>query len=668
MNGEDKTAGTIFAPTNISVSTSPDKDELTLLRALAANYSSAESALAEVSALRAGLHLPLGVVHVISDVHGEYKKLRHVINNASGSLRPLVESLFGERLTDVEIKELLAVLYYPREMMAHMSDEFADSGSRRKWVSRTLRLQFELVRGLAKNYRRAHVVNLFPPERRELFEELLAEPCSERAPAYVDEMIYVLTEHDQDLLCVRAASRLVRNLTASEIIVAGDLGDRGPRIDRVIDYLMEQPNVTFTWGNHDAEWMGACLGQEALIATVLRISLRYRRLSQLEEGYGLIVSPLEKLARTIYADDPAECFELKGTGLRDDALMRRMQKAAAIMQFKLEGQTIRRHPEWDMENRNLLHRIDFANGTVEIDGQTFPLRDTHLPTIDPNDPYKLSAEESACMNRLRQSFLTSARLWEHMRYVAKRGAMWVERDDALIFHACVPVDEGGQMLSLKVDGEECAGRALFDSLGAVIRRAFRAGAATGAAAEGDADWFWYLWAGARSPFFGKDRMATFETYFVEDKQTQVENKNPYFDLMHDADFCRRIMREFGVTEDGLIVNGHVPVKIEKGEQPVKRGGNAVTIDGAFSEAYGDHGYTLILAPESIALAEHHHFGSIEDAITSGADIVPKVTIIRTYDHARIIADTDAGAGLRRQCEALERLIAAYEHGTLIEPA
>ncbi len=632
------------------------------------NYASAESALVEVSALRAGLHLPMGVVHVISDVHGEYKKLRHVINNASGSLRPLVESLFSERLTDVEIKELLAVLYYPREMMAHMSDKFADSESRREWVSRTLRLQFELVRGLAKNYRRAHVVNLFPPERRELFEELLAEPCSERAPAYIDEMIYVLTEHDQDLLCVRAASRLVRNLTASEIIVAGDLGDRGPRIDRVIDYLMEQPNVILTWGNHDAEWMGACLGQEALIATVLRVSLRYRRLSQLEEGYGLIVSPLEKLARTIYADDPAECFGLKGTGLRDDALMRRMQKAAAIMQFKLEGQAIRRHPEWDMENRNLLHRIDFANGTVEIDGQTYPLRDTNLPTIDPNDPYKLSAEESACMNRLRQSFLTSARLWEHMRYVVRRGAMWLERDDALIFHACVPVDEGGQMLSLKVDGEECAGRALFDSLGAVIRRAFRAGAVTGAAAEGDADWFWYLWAGARSPFFGKDRMATFETYFVEDKQTHVENKNPYFDLIHDADFCRRIMREFGVTEDGLIVNGHVPVKIEEGEQPVKRGGNAVTIDGAFSEAYGDHGYTLILAPESIALAEHHHFGSIEDAVTSGADIVPKVTIIRTYDHARIIADTDAGAGLRRQCEALERLIAAYDNGTLIEPA
>ncbi len=479
-------------------------------------------------------------------------------------------------------------------------------------------------------------------------------------------LISALGDCDRDLLTVRAASHLVRNLTISELIVAGDLGDRGPRIDRVVDYLMEQPNVVFTWGNHDAEWMGACLGQEALIATVLRVSLRYRRLSQLEEGYGLIVSPLEKLARTIYADDPAECFSLKNTGLRDELLMRRMQKAAAIMQFKLEGQTIRRHPEWEMENRNLLHRINFEAGTVEIDGQTYPLRDKHFPTIDPHNPYELSTEERACMDRLRQSFLTSARLWEQMSYVARRGAMWLERDDALIFHACVPVDEQGEMLALKVDGEEQKGRALFEALGTVIRRAFREGTVTGAAAVDDADWFWYLWAGARSPFFGKDRMATFETYFVEDKQTHVENKNPYFALMHDADFCRRIMREFGVTQDGLIVNGHVPVKIEKGEQPVKRGGNAVTIDGAFSEAYGDHGYTLILAPERIALAEHYHFESIQDAITTGADIVPKISTIRTYDHPRTIGDTDAGADMHRLCDALERLINAYENGTLIE--
>jgi len=648
------------------VDASHEKDELILLRALAATYQSADAALAEAAGLRASQRLPMGVVHVISDVHGEYKKLRHVINNASGSLRPLVESLFRDKLSEDEIKQLLAVLYYPREMMEYIGSEFTNRARRLEWVARTLRLQFELVRELARNYRREHVIKLFPPARRELFEELLVEPCTARPAAYIDEMIDALAEHNSELLLVRAASRLVRNLTASEIVVAGDLGDRGARIDRVIDYLMEQPNVAFTWGNHDAEWMGACLGQEALIATVLRVSLRYRRLSQLEEGYGLTVAPLEKLARTVYADDPAEHFSLKNTGLRDDLLMRRMQKAAAIMQFKLEGQTSRRHPEWELEHRNLLHRIDFEKGTVEIDGQIYPLLDTHFPTIDPRDPYALSAEERACMNRLRQSFLTSARLWEQMSFVARRGAMWLERDDALIFHACVPVDEQRAMLALKVDGEERSGRALFEALGVVVRRAFRQGAVTGAAQADDADWFWYLWGGPRSPFFGKDRMATFETYFVADEKTRVETKNPYFSLLHDADFCRRIMAEFGVAQDGLIVNGHVPVKIEKGEQPVKRSGLAVTIDGAFSEAYGDHGYTLILAPERIALAEHHHFESIQDAITSGTDIVPKISTIRTYERPRTVADTDAGDIVRRQCEALERLVNAYENGTLIE--
>lgn len=648
------------------MSDSTYKDELTLLRALAALYPSADAALAEAAALRAELKLPMGVVHVVSDVHGEYKKLRHIINNASGSLRTLVEALFRDRLSDDEIKQLLAVLYYPREMMEYLRGSLTSREQRREWVARTLRLQFEIVRGLAKNYRREHVVKLFPATRRELFEELLEEPSTARPTAYIDEMIAAFAAHNRDFPLVRAASRLVRNLAASEIIVAGDLGDRGPRIDQVIDYLMEQPNVALTWGNHDAEWMGACLGQEALIATVLRISLRYRRLAQLEEGYGLIVAPLEKLARTIYADDPAICFTLKNTGLRDDLLMRRMQKAAAVMQFKLEGQTVRRHPEWNLEHRNLLHRIDFEKGTVDVDNQTYPLLDTYFPTINPRDPYELSTEERSCMDRLRQSFLTSARLWEQMSFVARHGAMWLERDDALIFHACVPIDDKGVMLSLKVDGEDCSGRALFEALGVVVRRAFREGAAAGVERAEDADWFWYLWSGPHSPFFGKDRMATFEAYFVADEKTHVETKNTYFSSINDADFCRRILSEFGVTEQGLIVNGHVPVQIEKGEHPVKRGGNAVTIDGAFSEAYGDHGYTLILAPERIALAEHHHFESIQEAITSGADIVPKVSNIRTYEHPRRIADTDAGNFVRSQCSALERLILAYENGTLIE--
>jgi hypothetical protein len=435
--------------------------ELVPLEALSASFPTAAGALSEAAALRATLSLPKGTVHVVSDVHGEYKKLRHIINNASGSLRPLVESLFASRLSPDELQQLLAVLYYPRDLLEYLADELADAARRRAFVGRTLRLQIEVVRELARGQRRHRLRELTAPELRELFEVLLAEPTGGPGTAWADDVLDALAERDGDLDAVRAASHLVRNLSVQEIVVAGDLGDRGPRIDRVIEQLVQQPRVSITWGNHDASWMGACLGQEALIATVLRVSLRYRRLSQLEEGYGVIVTPLERLARTIYGDDPAERFQTRGTGLRDDLLMARMQKAAAVLQFKLEGQTSRRHPGWELEGRNLLHHIDPGAGTVEIDGVRHALLDTHLPTLDPSDPYALSPEERECMDRLRQSFLSSERLWKHMSFVVKRGAMWLVRDEALIFHGCVPVDADGKPLALEVDGAERRGRALF---------------------------------------------------------------------------------------------------------------------------------------------------------------------------------------------------------------
>jgi fructose-1,6-bisphosphatase-3 len=637
--------------------------EMTLLQALAAQYPTADLALAEASVLRASLSFPKGTVHVVSDVHGEYKKLRHIINNASGSLRPLVEKLFEGEMSAQELAQFLATIYYPHETVEYLRPSLSDADARRDWVRKTLRKQFRVVRALASNRRLHEIRDLLPAERRQLFAELLYEPCIGRGDAYANEMIETLAQHDRDLSAVRAASRLVRNLSVAEIVVAGDLGDRGPRLDRVIEYLLQQPNVSFTWGNHDVSWMGACLGHEALIATVLRISLRYRRLSQLEEGYGITMQPLERLVRTVYADDPAECFKTKGVGLRDDLLMARMQKAIAIIQFKLEGQVIERHPEWEMEHRNLLHRINLKAGTVEIQGQQYPLRDTNLPTVNFDDPYALSEEEAICVNRIRQSFISSSRLWQHMFYVVRRGSMWARRDQALIFHGCVPVDEEGKALSLAVDGATHSGPALFDALDLVVRRAFRKGVE---AAQDDKDWLWYLWTGPRSPLFGKDRMATFESYFIDDKATHKENKNPYFKLIHDREFCARVASEFGVDTEALIVNGHVPVKVEKGEEPVKSGGNAVTIDGAFSEAYGDRGYTLILAYDRIALAEHHHFESVTDAITDGADIVPRVAVLRSYDPPRTIGDTEIGENIRQKVQALESLVDAYERGRLRE--
>lgn len=652
-------------------------DQQSTLNALAATYPSSNSAISEIAALRALLSLPKGVVHVLSDVHGEHAKLRHVISNASGAIRPLVASLLRGSLADDEQTQLLAVIYYPREIINRLRPRLADSGQRGPWVLRTLRLQFEIVRALSRSYRWDDVQRLIPADFRELFEELLAESGAMRdhpAPAssapnprhrYIETMIEGLATYGRDFAAVRAASRLIRNLSAAETIVAGDLGDRGPRIDRVIDVLMRQPNVSLLWGNHDAIWMGACLGHDACIATTLRFSCRYRRGAQLEEGYGIALTPLDRLVRQCYADDPAERFKPKGEGLRDERHVARMEKAIAIIQFKVEGRLFRKRPEWGLEHRALLHRINPDKGTITLNGQEHPLLDTRFPTIDwkSGDPYRLSPEEAECMARLRESFQSSSRFWEHMSWVVRHGGMWTRRDDALIYHACVPVDDRGEPLALAIDGREHAGRHLMDALDSVVRRAFRKGAES---LDDDADWLYYLWGGPRSPLFGKDKLATFETYFIADKATHKEVKNPYFELMHDAGFCRRIGALFGAGDDVLIVNGHVPVKVEKGEQPVKRGGNAVTIDGAFSEAYGDRGYTLVLRPEGIHLAEHAPFTSIAAVIDSGADIVPKVTMLRAYPRPRTVADTEQGVALRRKIAGLEMLVRAYEEGDLIE--
>ncbi len=635
--------------------------ERAVLEAWAEKYPTIGRAQAEIAALRASLFLPRPVVHVLSDVHGEYGKLRHVLNNISGRLRPLVEQTFAGRLTETEINDLLSLLYYPTEAMDHFGIAQLTPEQHLEWALNTLRRQFEIVRLLAVTYRRKQVRRTFPPEQEELFQELLTEPISGRPPGYLSTLVASLADHETARETIRAASHVVRNLAAVEILVAGDMGDRGPRLDGVLDYLQRQHDVAFTWGNHDASWMGACLGSEACIAVVLRFSVRYDRLDQLEEGFGIPLAPLEKLAREVYGDDPVEHFRVKGKGLRDPLHLARMQKAIAILEFKCVGQAIRRHPEWNLDNRVLLDHVDKAAGTVNIDGTVYPLQDTHLPTLDPADPLALSPQEQECMTQLRDAFVRSPRLWEQMTFLVRQGAMVLRRDDCLIFHACVPTDEAGEFLTLKFDGEERSGRALFDAITLFIHRVFRRGASH---VGNDSDWFWYLWAGPRSPLFGKDRIATFESYFVADKQTHIETKNPYFEQIHDAEFCRRILREFGGDENGMIVNGHVPVKIAEGEQPVKRGGNAVTIDGAFSEAYGDRGYTLLLTPEGLTLAEHAHFDSIEQVLVAGADMLPHTREIRTYPRPRLLADTEDGAEIRQTIALLESLILAYQEGEI----
>jgi fructose-1,6-bisphosphatase III len=624
------------------------------LHALAKRYPNVPAALAELANLNAILTLPKPTVHVVSDVHGEYVKLRQVINNASGSLRPLVDRLFEGTLEPSERNDLLAFFYYPRETWLSHTRGKSDDDRRSKllWF---VPLAVAVIQDLARHYTLRHVDKIIPDPFDAMFHELIFSNELSRSPAYVTQLLEPFLRHDRDLDLVRMVARTVRNLAIGELVVAGDLGDRGPRIDKVIDLLMQQPKVSITWGNHDTVWMAACLGHAASIMTVIRVSLRYRRLSQLEEGYGIAMAPLEKLARDVYGDDPAERFQCKGEGLRDSQLMARMQKAAAIMQFKLEGQLFQRRADWNMQHRALLHRIDRESGTVDLgEHGKHPMRDLALPTIDWADPYKLNPAETQVLTRLTKSFYDSGKLWSQMSFVASRGRMALRRDNCSIFHGCMPVDDKGELQEMAVDGTPKKGKALFDAVDQVVQRAFRK------QAPDDVDMLFYLWTGPLSPCFGKDRMATFETYFVADKATHKETKNPYFKLIHEQDFCVRVLRELGLDAKGYLINGHVPVKLEKGEAPIKDSKRAITIDGAFAAAYGDKGYSLVLDAHRMYLALHHHFEGVDEVVEGGADIVPTVSDIEVYERPRTVGDTEAGDNIRSEIESLEELVAAFE--------
>jgi fructose-1,6-bisphosphatase III len=637
--------------------------ELATLEPLAREIPNIDSAVAEIARVSAQLTLPKGTIHVISDIHGEDKKLRHVINNASGTLRPLIERLFKDRMPPEQFQEFLTLIFYPAEVVERLEQTLRNPQEQKAYAMRTLRDLFDVVRVLAARRTIAEVTSLLPTEYRELLGEVLHAPSPEREQDYIEAIVDELVRRGRVLHLIHLTGRVVRNLAIDELIIAGDCWDRGPRGDRVVDYLMQQPNVSFVWGNHDMAWLGACLGHEALICQVLRISLRYRRLMQLEEGYGIPIEPLDLLARTVYSDDPATSFQVKGTGMRQNIMMARMQKAAAIMQFKLEGQVIARHPEWHMDRRRLLHRINRKTGTIEVDGLDYPLNDVNFPTIDPSNPYELTAEERLCIRRVRSSFLASQKLWNHMRWMVSHGTMYLRREEHLIFHGCVPVDERGEFLPMVIDSQPYTGIALFKAIENVVYRVLDG------KERGDLDLLWYLWGGPESPLFGKDRIATLERDLISEKRPHQETKNPYFRLIHEAWFCDKILAEFGVEPDqGLIVNGHVPVEVEKGESPLKRSGKAITIDGAFSESLGDHGFTLVLEPHRTILALHHHFESVEAAIVRGADIIPSITVVREWERPRRLADSQRGRRLRSRILQLEHLVEAYRNHELREQA
>ncbi len=629
-------------------------DNLAFLKAMARDYPSLDHALAEIALISARQDLPKGVVHVLSDIHGDDTKLRHVINNASGTLRPLVENLFHSKLSSEEIQHFLSLLFYPHETLDALSRVITSPIELEGKLLQHLSNLLILVRELAGNLPVDKVRNLCPADYRELILELVGARSTSTSSAFADSALNSLVRHGRGPHVVRVFARLARNLAVEEIVIAGDCWDRGARGDRVVDVLMQQPNLNFTWGNHDTAWLGACLGHEACIAHVLRLSLRYRCLAQLEEGYGIPLLPLQLLVDECYSNDPAECFKPKGTDLHDTLLVARMQKAAAIMQFKLEGQLISRHPEWNLDSWRVLHTIDPLNGTVSVDGSTYPLRDSHFPTLRPDTPYELHPAEQACIERMRGHFLASRKLWEHIVFLRNRGSMHIVRDRHVIFHGCLPVDAKGDYLPFVVDGEPRTGRALLEALDNVIARVVEH------PNQADLDLCWYLWCGPLSPLFGKDRICTFQNDFISNPETHVEIKNPYFSLIHEVWFCDKILAEFGIDDgNGILVNGHVPVKIEKGESPIKRSGKAITIDGAFSETYGDHGYTLVLEPSRTLLATHHHFESVAAAVRSGVDIIPQVQIVHDWGSTRTVGETEKGLENAQRTALLEQLVQAF---------
>ncbi len=649
------------------------RDELPYLEALARRFPNRDAAIAELAHLEAVLTLPKGTVHVVSDVHGEHKKLSHVIRNASGSLRVLVDEVF-KGATDAERKEILSVVYYSEQTWAHLGVDKLKEPAREAWFLATLEKLLTLGRALTTTWSARAVERVFPHPYEEMFRELFSSRKRADANTYRRALVQPFLQRGKAKDLLRLTSRVVRNLSVFELIVAGDLGDRGPRLDKVVDVLQKQPKVAIAWGNHDVSWMGACLGQEALLCTVTRISLRYGRTQQLEEGFGIPLEPLEKLARDVYGDDPALKWKAKGDVGRDPLVVARMQKAICVLQLKLEGQAAARNPDFGMDDRRLLRAIDFEQKTVTVGGQVYPLLDGHLPTVDPGDPEKLSVDEERCLKALKASFTSSPVLWQQMQFVRSKGAMLLKRDNNLIFHGCLPVDDAGRFLSFKVDGPLVGGKAMFDAYDRVVHRAFRE------KRPRDLDLLWYLWTGPTSPLFGKDKMATFESHFagarhpqtgelVADDHAKHETKGAYFALAHDPAFCRRVFSELGADPRiGFIVNGHVPVKLEKGETPLKKSGMAITIDGAFSEAYGDKGFTLILEAGRTALAEHHHFESVDDAVKAGADIVPRVSDLRVYDNTRLVGESEAGDAIRREIEALEALVRAFDENRITEAA
>ncbi len=649
------------------------KLDVRYLQLLAQSFPSVADASTEIINLQAILNLPKGTEHFLADLHGEYEAFQHVLKNASGNIKRKVGELFGTTLRETEKRELCTLIYYPEQKLELVKASEKDLDD---WYHITIHHLVAVCRDVSSKYTRSKVRKSLPKDFSYIIQELLHERTEDSdKTAYVNVIIDTIINTGRADAFIIAIANVIQRLAIDQLHILGDIYDRGPGAHKIMDMLQNYHHWDITWGNHDMLWMGAAAGNDACICSVIRISLRYANLTTLEEGYGINMVPLATFAMDAYADDPCTEFrpilsgEAENLNEKTIRLTAQMHKAIAVMQFKLEAQLYEKHPEWKMQDRELFNFIDYDHGTIMLEGKVYSLLSCHFPTIDPANPCFLTDEEHQLLQKLHHNFLVSEKLHKHIDTLLDHGCMYQVCNNNLLYHASVPLKEDGSLKKVEVyPGQPVAGIELMKTVGHLVRSAFQ-NDTNSVERDYAIDYFFYLWCGPDSPLFDKSKMATFERYFIEDKETHVEHKGNYFKLRDDEKVCEHIMDAFGVT--GLnrhIINGHVPVKVGAGENPIKAGGKLMVIDGGFAQAYhkqtGIAGYTLVYHSRGFQLVQHEPFTSTEDAILRGTDIKSTTQIVEMSTHRMLVADTDKGVELRKQIDDLMELLYAYRHGII----
>lgn len=647
-----------------------EKLELKYLQCLAELYPSIAKASTEIINLQSILNLPKATEHFLTDIHGEYEAFSHVLKNGSGAVRRKINEVFGHTLDEREKKSLATLIYYPKEKMEVVKKSRENMED---WYMITLYRLIEVCKRVASKYTRSKVRKALPEDFAYVIEELITEkPDLVDKEAYYDEIVHTIIEIGRAEVFIIALSELIQRLVVDHLHILGDIYDRGPGPQHIMDKLTSYHSLDIQWGNHDILWMGAAVGQRSCIATVIRICARYGNLDILEDGYGINLLPLATFALATYKNDPCECFKIKGTDVYNPAeteLNMKMHKAISIIQFKLEGQLLTRRKEYKMSDRRLLDKIDYEAGTMELDGKTYALIDKNFPTIDPKKPFELTEEETAIMERLVTAFTDCEKLQQHMMLLLNKGGLYKTFNGNLLYHGCVPLNDDGSLMTVEIYGKKYKGKALYDVLDTYVRKAFFA--LNPVEREKGKDILWYIWSGPGSPLFGKSKMATLERYFLKEPETHKEVKNAYYGMLENDTVVNSILQEFGLDpEHGHIINGHVPVHHMSGESPVKCNGKLLVIDGGFSKAYqketGIAGYTLIFNSFGLILAAHEPFTSAENAIAQETDIVSDSILVKRVAKRMVVGDTDNGKALQERIDELKQLLDAYRSGLIKE--